>query len=191
MKKSNNGPKETPLTIDQLAAAMQALGFYSGENTEEEHQAEAARLGSQTYYRMMLVNALLGIIETDAVLADHSGMTMEQMVSAHRQALVSAGVADDPNKLMSFLRWRTLRVGGQLRIIAQNEEVGPLPLSAAHAAEALQLILGICASGQDLAQADLAQMITDLRSARESLSYSLANLDLMIGLVEQVEDRFQ
>lgn len=139
---------------------------------------------------MMLANALLGILETDAVLADNSGVTTEQMLSAHRQALVSAGVADDPNKLMSFLRWRTLRVEGQLRIIAQNREVGPLPLSAAHAAEALQLILSICASGQDLAHADLSQMTADLRSARESLGYSLANLDLMIGLVEQVEKHF-
>lgn len=190
MKKSSNGPKETPLTVAQLAAAMQVLGFYAGANTEAEHQAEAVRLGSQTYYRMMLANALLGILETDAVLADNSGVTTEQMLSAHRQALVSAGVADDPNKLMSFLRWRTLRVEGQLRIIAQNREVGPLPLSAAHAAEALQLILSICASGQDLAHADLSQMTADLRSARESLGYSLANLDLMIGLVEQVEKHF-
>jgi hypothetical protein len=113
------------------------------------------------------------------------------MLSAHRQALVSAGVADDPNKLLSFLRWRTLRVAGQLRIIAQNREVGPIPLAAAHAAEALQRMLGACASGQDLARADPIQMTAELRAARESLTYSLANLDLMLGLVEQVEKHFE
>lgn len=106
MKKRTRRSEETPLTVAQLAAAMQALGFYAGENSEAEYQAEEARLGSQTYYRMMLVNALLGIVETDAVLAENSGVTAEQMLSAHQQALKSAGVADNPYKLLSFLRWR-------------------------------------------------------------------------------------
>jgi hypothetical protein len=47
-------------------------------------------------------------------------------------------------------------------------------------------MLSACASGQNLAQADLDQMTADLRAARESLGYSLANLDIMLGLVEQV-----
>jgi len=190
MKKSSRIPKETPSTIGQLAAAMRALDLYAGENTEEEHQAEAARLGGRTYYHMMLVNALLGGVETEALLADGSGVKPEQMEAAHRQALVTAGVEGSPNKLMSFLRWRTLRVGGPLRQIAQDVETGPVPLAAAHAAEALQLMLSACAAGQDLAQADPIQMTADLKAARESLSASLANLDLMLGLVEQVEKHF-
>jgi len=189
-EKSDTDQQETPSTIAQLVAAMKALGMYVGENTQAEHQAEAARLGGETYYRMMLVNALLGGIEANALIADASGVTAEQMDAAHRQALVTAGVKDNPNKLMSFLRWRVLRVGGQLRKIAQNREVGPLPLSAAHAADGLQLILAICASGQNFAQVDPIQMIADLKAARESLSNSLANLNLMLGLVEQIEKRF-
>jgi hypothetical protein len=190
MKKGKARSKETSSTVTQLAGAMQALGIYAGENTEAEHQAEATRLGSSTDYRLMLVNALLGSVEAEALLADASGVTPDQMEAAHRQALVTAGVEDNPNKLLSFLRWRTLRVGGPLRQIAQNQEVGPLPLAAAHAAEGLQLILGICASGQNLMQADPIQMLVDLRAARQSLSNSLANLDLMLDLVEQVEKRF-
>lgn len=137
MKKSNARPKETPSTVAQLAAAMHALGLYAGENTEAEQQAEAARLGSETYYHMMLVNALLGGVETEALHADASGVKAEQMDAAHQQALVTAGMADNPNKLLNSLRWRTLRIGGPLRKIAQNREEGPLPLSAAHAADAL------------------------------------------------------
>jgi len=186
--KKRNDRKETASTVVQLVAAMQALGHYQGENTEAEHQAEAARLGGETHYHMMLVNALLGSVETEALLADSSGVKPDQMAAAHQQALRTAGVEDDPDKLMNFLRWRTLRVGGPLRQIAQNKEAGPIPLAAAHASEALQLMLGVCASGQDLAQADPIQMTVDLKAARESLRHSLANLDLMLGLVEQVEN---
>ncbi len=180
--------KETPSTVIQLAAAMQALGLYSGQNTEAEHQAEAAQIGGDTYYHMLLVNALLGGVEAEALQADSSGVKPGQMQAAHQQALTTAGVEDTPEKLMNFLRWRTLRVGGSLRQIAQNKEAGPIPLSAAHAAEALQLLLSACASGQNLAQADPFQMAADLRAARESLVYSLANLDIMLGLIDQVEN---
>ena len=180
--------KETPSTVIQLAAAMQALGLYNGQNTEAEHRAEAARIGGDTYYHMLLVNALLGGVETEALQADSSGVKAGQMQAAHQQALTTAGVEDTPEKLMHFLRWRTLRVGGPLRQIAQNKEAGPIPLSAAHAAEALQLLLSACASGQNLAQADPFQMAADLRAARESLVNSLANLDIMLGLIDQIEN---
>ena len=187
MKKSK-GKKEEPSTVIQLAAAMQALGLYNGQNTEEEHQAEAARIGGKAYHRMLLVNALLGGVETEALHADSSGVKFDQMQAAHQQALKTAGAEDTLEKLMNFLRWRTLRVAGPLRQIAQNEEAGPVPLAAAHAAEALQLLLSACASGQNIAQANPFQMAADLKSARESLTNSLANLDIMLGLIEQVEN---
>ena len=180
--------KETPSTVIQLAAAMQALGLYNGQNTEAEHRAEASRIGGDTYYHMLLVNALLGGVETEALHADSSGVKSEQMQAAHQQALTTAGADDTTEKLMNFLRWRTLRVSGPLRQIAQNEEVGPIPLAAAHAAEALQLMLGTSASGQNLAQADPFQMTADLKAARESLVNSLTNLDIMLGLIDQVEN---
>lgn len=108
------------------------------------------------------------------------------MQAAHQQALTAAGAEETPEKLMNFLRWRTLRVGGPLRQIAQNEEVGPIPLAAAHAAEALQLMLGASASGQNLAQADPFHMTADLKAARESLVDALANLDIMLDLIDSI-----
>jgi hypothetical protein len=36
--------------------------------------------------------------------------------------------------------------------------------------------------------ADPFQMAADLKSARESLTNSLANLDIMLGLIEQIEN---
>lgn len=187
MKKRKNR-KETPSTTIQIANAMQALGLYSGQNTEAEHQAEAARLGSDSYYYMLLVNALLGAVEAEALHADSSGVTFDQLGAAHDQALQTAGAKDTPQKLLSFLRWRTLRVSGPLRQIAQNKEAGPIPLAAAHAAEALQQMLSVTASGQNLAQFDPKQMTDDLKAARESLVNSLANLDMMLNLINQIEN---
>ena len=63
-----NHRKEEPSTVVQLASALAALGLYGGENTEAEHAAEAKRVGSAQQYRLLLVNALLGAAETEALL---------------------------------------------------------------------------------------------------------------------------
>ncbi|MEO1666706.1 MAG: DUF6245 family protein [Chloroflexota bacterium] len=180
--------KETPSTVIQIATAMQALGLYNGQNTEAEHKAEAARLGSETYYSMLLINALLGAVEAEALHADSSGVEFDQLSAAHEQALQTAGAKDTPEKLLSFLRWRTLRIAGPLRQISQSKEAGPIPLAAAHAAEALQNILSVTASGQNLSQFDPHQMTADLKTARQALVNSLANLDIMLDLIDQIED---
>lgn len=114
------------------------------------------------------------------------------MQAAHQQALKSSGLEDAPGKLLQFLRWKTLRVEGPLREIAQRQEVGPLPLSAAHAAEALQLLLEVCAVGQHLtlAAADPDAMTVDLTKAREALNNALANLEIMFKLLDQVKDLY-
>ena len=187
--KKRKDRKETPSTVIQIATAMKALGLYDGQNTEAEHKAEAARLGGgDTYYHMLLVNALLGAVETEALHADSSGVTFDQLGAAHEQALQTAGAMDTQDKLLRFLRWRTLRVAGPLRQIAQNKEAGPIPLAAAHAAEALQHMLGVTASGQNLSQFDPHQMTSDLKAARESLLSSLANLNIMLNLIDQIEE---
>src|SRR5438105_15331971 len=113
--------KETPSTVIQLASAMAALGVYIGENTEAEHEKEAKRLGGKEYYRMRLVNALLGIVETEAMLSEGASGSTDQMLHAHQQALESAGAMDAKEKLLRFLRWRTLRIEGPLRQIAQDK----------------------------------------------------------------------
>ncbi len=186
MKKSD----EQPSTVTQLTAAMAALGQYTGENSAEEHSAEAKRLGGMKVYQMFLANALMGLVEGDVLLADSTGVTAEQMQAAHRQALIAAGVADDLGKLLHFLRWRALRVESPLREIAQHTDVGPLPLAAAHVAEALQQILGVCAAGQNLETASPSAMTANLKAAREALTNGLANLDSMLELLAQAEDFF-
>lgn len=187
MKKPDN-KKDTPSTTLQIAKAMQALGLYDGENTEAEHRAEVDRLGSDTYYHALMVNALLGGVEAEALHTDSSRLEFEQMMAAHEQAVTTSGAGDSPDKLMKFLRWRALRVGGPLRQIAQNEEAGPIPVAAAHATEALQMMLSVCSDAQNLAQADPEKMVIDLKTARESLVYSLANLDIMFDLIKQIDN---
>jgi len=181
---------DNPFTVEQIVAAMAALGMYRGEQTELEHAREAKRLGGMNTYQARLANALLGVVEVDAMLADGSGLSESHMQAAHQQALQSAGVAEQPGKLLSFLRWRTLRVGGPLRVIAQNKEAGPLPLAAAHAAEGLQMLLGVCAAGQDLSNLSPAELQADLVTARESLTDAIANLDIFLTLLDQINDLF-
>lgn len=189
MKQTKDQRYDAPSTVKQLAAAMTALGKYAGENSDAEHAAEARRLGGMDIYRARLANALLGIVEIDAILADSVGTSTEQMEAAHAQALTSAGI-DDPAQLLHFLRWRTVRVEGPLRKIAQNAEVGPLPLAAAHAAEGLRLLLGICAAAQNLETASLGDMTGELKTARAALTDAVANIDQMQKLLDQAEDRF-
>lgn len=185
--KHQQPPDEAPASITQLAAAMLALGRYGGANSAAEHAAEAKRLGSADYYRLLLVNTLLGLVEVEAMLSDGAEASAEHLRAAHRQASVSAGVEDDPTRLLGFLRWRTLRVAGPLREIAQNEDVGPIPLAAAHAAEGLQRLLGICMEGQNPATASPIQMKTDLIAARKALDDAVTNLNMMLDLIAKVE----
>jgi hypothetical protein len=186
--------KTTSATITQLAAALAALEAYEGENTEAEHAEEAKRLGGgQEYYRMRLANALLGIAETEAMHSETAGGSMEQLFAAHRQALESAGATRTNETLLQFLQWRTLRIAGPLRQIAQDPSTGPIPLAAAHAAEALQRLLQIAATGQsldpDMISPDVIKQ--DLSNTRESLTHAIANLDIMMGLITEAEKHFR
>ncbi len=183
-------PDETPSTVTQLVAAMQALGRYTGANSAAEHAAEVERLGSADYYRALLANALLGLVEVDAMLCDGLGLSAERLRAAHEQANASAGAEDDPALLLRVLRWRTLRVEGPLREIAQHVEAGPIPLAAAHAAEGLQRLLGVCAEGQNLASADPTRMQADLEAAREALTNAIANIDILFALIAAAERSF-
>lgn len=110
------------------------------------------------------------------------------MQAAHRQALQSAGADESPAKLLNFLRWRALRIAGPLREIAQHTAVGPLPLAAAHTAEGLQLLLGVCASGQDLAHLSPQELQAALAKAKAALADALVNLERFLDLVNQVND---
>ena len=188
--RNTDGSDDTPATVTQLAAALAALGHYEGTNSATEHAQEAARLGSESYYRLLLVNALLGHVEGEAVHADGAGGSADQLLAAHRQALAAVGAIDDPAKLLGFLRWRTLRVAGPLRESAQDPTTGPVVLAAAHAAEGLQQLLALCAAGQEPLSVSPETLLRDLQTARDALTAAVANLDIMRRLLQQADDLF-
>ncbi|MER5624329.1 DUF6245 family protein [Streptosporangium sp. NPDC002544] len=97
-------PRSEPVSVVQLADALTALGLYGGAGTIAEHTMEAARLGGDGPYRMRLANALLGAAQVEVMLAESCATTAEDLAAAHREQLVTAGVADDPDKLTGFLR---------------------------------------------------------------------------------------
>ena len=113
---------EEPATFEQLAGAMNVLGFYTGRNAPDAHEDEARRVGGVDAYRMRLVNALLGAVQIEAILAETIGVADDQRAAAYRQQLITAGVEEDPDKLMEFLRWQVLRATGPLREIARRPE---------------------------------------------------------------------
>jgi len=181
-------PDDTPATVIQLAAALAALGHYEGTHSATDHAREAARLGGENSYRLLLVNALLGHAEGEALHADGTGVPADQLRAAHRQALAAVGALDDPATLLGFLRWRTLRIAGPLRESAQDPTTGPVVLAAAHAAEGLQQLLALCAAGQEPLSVSPETLLRDLQTARDALTAAVANLDIMRRLLQQADD---
>ncbi|MFF5210510.1 DUF6245 family protein [Streptosporangium sp. NPDC000396] len=115
---------DQPASVVQLGEALAALGLYDGAGTVAEHTVEAARLGGDGPYRARLANALLGAVQVEAILAESFAADADDLAAAHHQQLATAGVADDPEKLVGFLRWQALRVAGPLRLIAQDPSTG-------------------------------------------------------------------
>lgn len=83
------------MTVERLAAAIAALGLYHGENTPEEHAAEAARLGGADAYRVRMVNALLGMVQTEAAMADSVKLDDDVRHAAWESQLQAAGAGPE------------------------------------------------------------------------------------------------
>ena len=185
-----SSPEDTPATVQQLATAMTALGMYHGANTREEHDAEAARLGGQDAYRVRMVNALLGVVQTEAMLAETVKLSEDARQAAWEQQLDSAGAGDDPAKRIGFIQWQVLRAGIPLRLIAQNQQVGPIPVAAAHAVDGLQAMLGVISRSQTaVAEGDIDTLTAlgpELRKARESLDLAIQNVDILLDMLGSV-----
>lgn len=182
--------KVDPATVEQVAAALAALGLYGGSNTAAEHEQEAARLGGPDAYRVRLVNALLGAAQTEAMYADGVALTDDARQAAWDEQLKTAGAWDEPGKRIGFIRWQVLRASTPLRIIAGNIEVGPIPVAAAHAAEGLHVLLGVIGdSHQAVATGDVETLATQaeqLRAAKASLQAAIDNTDLLLDLLKSV-----
>jgi hypothetical protein len=124
------GRGEAPATVEQVAAAMAALGLYSGENTPAEHAEEAARLGGADAYWVRMVNALLGVVQAEVVKAEGTAeLDDDARHVAWEEQLKAAGAGlEDPARRVEFIRWQVLRAGTPLRLMAQNQGAGPVPL---------------------------------------------------------------
>lgn len=185
------GRGEAPVKVEQVAAAMAALGLYDGENTWKEHAEEAARLGDLDAYRVRMVNALLGVVQAEAAMADAVKLDDDARHAAWEEQLKAAGAGlGDPARRVEFIRWQVLRAGTPLRLMAQNREVGPIPLAAAHAAAGLHLLLGVIAASQDaVATGDvetLAAQAGQLEAAREALQSAMDNTGLLLNMLKSV-----
>lgn len=171
---------------------MASLGMYSGGNTAAEHAEQADACGGLEAYRVRMVNALLGIVQNEAMFADGQHLGAEVMEAAREQQLTSAGAgaAEDPDIRLGFLRWQILRATTPVRQLAGNPEAGPIPVAAAHAAEALQILLGvIVASHGAVAAGDvdtLAAQTTQLRAASAALDAAKANTEILLGMLGSV-----
>src|SRR4051794_19448079 len=106
---------------------MAALGAYTGSNSPAEHAAEAARLGGPDAYRVRLVNALLGTVQAQAILAEKVDLPDDRRHAAWEEQLATVA-GPDPVTRMECLRWQVLRAATPLRLIAQHPETGPIPL---------------------------------------------------------------
>lgn len=180
--------------MQQLVGAMVALGVWEGENTLEQHDEQARRLGGAEAYRLSLCNALLGAVQAQAVLADASAVNGEQRQAAWQEQLRAAGARDsEPEALIGFLRWQALRLAMPLRQIAAREQTGPIPLAAAHAVDGLQTLLDVIgagqrvAAGQSIATADAEALPVRLRAAREALTDAVGNVDVLLDMLDGVE----
>ncbi|MFC4913765.1 DUF6245 family protein [Actinomadura gamaensis] len=192
-------------TALQFTAALAALDCFGGTGTAAEHEAEAARLGGADAYRKRLANALLGAVQLHAMLAEPlAAGDADATAAAHAEQLSTCGMLDpdtgevDPGKWAEFLRWQTLRVSGPLREAATDPASGPIVLGAAHAAYALQRMLGGIAAGQRLfaepsieavaAQRD--ELRDELRAARTEPTDAIANIDVLEDLLAGAEGLF-
>ncbi|MFB7867381.1 DUF6245 family protein [Streptomyces sp. NPDC056069] len=191
MSKQDKAWGETPATVEQIVAAMGALGRYDGENTVAEHAAEAARLGGPEAYRVRLVNGLLGMVQAEAVMADGGKLDDDARHAAWEEQLSAAGAGlDDPARRVEFLRWQVLRAGTPLTLMARHQQTGPIPLAAAHAVTGLHMLLGVINGSQDAVERGdmgaLAAQAGQLQAAREALQASVRNTELLLDMLKSV-----
>ncbi|MER7078507.1 hypothetical protein SAMN02982929_05268 [Saccharopolyspora kobensis] len=111
------------MEIEQIEAALRALGRYTGDGGVGEHVLEAERLGvDPDGYQYLLTNVLLGAAQREAIDSDPSRMTRELIIGSYQQQLVGAGVLDDDQGIRELLIWQALRLWGLLRVLANRPE---------------------------------------------------------------------
>ncbi|MFH7600242.1 DUF6245 family protein [Streptomyces racemochromogenes] len=172
------------VTVEQIGAALAALGLYDGDNTPAEHARNAAAFARPELYRLRLLNTLLGAVQGQTQLADEAEEDGEDLFTAWFEQLKAAGVWDAPAKQMDFLGWQVRRVGVPLYMIAQDPDAGPLVLAASRAGEATHTLLGVIAAvDAALARGDnetVTRQFGVIELARNFLADALDKTDAML-----------
>ncbi|GAA2779879.1 DUF6245 family protein [Kitasatospora sp. CM 4170] len=176
------------MTVEQITAAMGALGLYDGRNTPAVHDEVAAQFGSADIYRVRLLNSLLGSVQREAMLADEIEMDEENEYGVWEEQLKSAGAYDDTVAQTTFVRWQTRRASLPMEVLARFEDTGPLPAATANASEALLVLLDAFRALHVAYQADDVQAAAAqtelLERAKESLQAAIQNTDRMLDLLK-------
>ncbi|MGW4652474.1 DUF6245 family protein [Kitasatospora sp. NPDC004289] len=178
----NDGPL---VTVEQIAEAMAALGYFQGENTPETHAYYAARHKSPELYRMGLLNSLLGAVQAETMTADLNHPDDEEMQEVWPGQLISAGVAENDLLQSNFIAWQLWRASFPLSVFARSGAAGPVAVAAAYSAEASHLLTTSMAAGFDGAESGdvetvLAAQEQMLTLARERLTTAVANVDVYL-----------
>ena len=125
------------------------------------------------------------------MLADSTDVSTDQLLHAKHQALMAAGVAEVPAKLLAFLRWRTLQVAGPLREMAQDENHRPGGSGSRPRRRGTATSSWGCArragSHERLARRTDGGPKGRAERARQN---AVANIDIMLRLVQQSQDLF-
>ncbi|MFE9636319.1 DUF6245 family protein [Streptomyces sp. NPDC006463] len=183
--------EDIPVTVEQIGAALVALGAYDGNNTPAEHAENATQFGRSEIYRLRLLNTLLGSVQAQAKLADEVEGDGEDLFAAWFEQLKAADAWDDPVKQMAFLGWQVRRAGIPLHWIAKAPGAGPIVVAAAHAAEALHVLLGVIGAVDEAnATGDVETVVAQvgvLKAARELLVAALDNADIMLDTVKSAD----
>ncbi|MFD8411075.1 DUF6245 family protein [Streptomyces sp. NPDC059650] len=175
-----------PVTVEQISAALAALGVRDGDETPVGI-AESIALGNADFHRLRLLNTLLGVVQEQAKLADEAEEDGEDLFTAWFEQLKAADAWDDAARQMAFLGWQVRRAGIPLYLIAKDPDAGAFVVAAAHAAEALHVMLGVIAvTDKANAIGDAATVlaqIVPMKAARELLVAALDNADIMLDSI--------
>ncbi|MFB7470463.1 DUF6245 family protein [Kitasatospora sp. NPDC056184] len=172
---------DTAVTVEQIGAALAALGAYEGTNTPAEHAERAARFDSPEIYRLHLLNTLLGTVQAQAKLDDDVRVDGEELFTVWLEQLKGAGTWEDPAKQVSLLGWQVRRVGVPLFVLAQDPDTGPIVDASANAAEALHILLGVAGT---LEEADPAVDIIPILNQGAML---LESRKLLVSALEHTD----
>ncbi|MFF2143634.1 DUF6245 family protein [Kitasatospora sp. NPDC058190] len=178
----------TPVTVEQIGAALTALGFL-GDLTAAEHAEYAAQFSDPGIARVRLVNALLGLAQREAMLADVIELDDENRFAALGEQLKAVdGWDNDLAVRMAFIGWQVYRASIPLQLVARDPNSGPIPVAALNAAEGMHSLLSmIGATHEAAATGDIgafAPYAEELKRGRELMRAAIENIEIVLNMLD-------